>query len=171
MPTAIKARSSASLPDAQPTAWEAPTYFDSSRSSSATRGPRMNPCSSHTAARAFWTSSRIVRYCALRSSSGTFTRRRRSSGKGCPGVENSRWRSQEHDVVLAAFDVARCIPRIEDHFRVTHDLVVIESGMRGQDHDGVALLNDALVQGDSLVRPFPQGEVRHERVGIGQVRA
>ena len=48
-PDAINAKSSASLPDAQPIAWRLPTYCAVAVSNSATLGPRTKPCSSQTA--------------------------------------------------------------------------------------------------------------------------
>src|SRR5690242_14346537 len=72
-PDTIKARRSASLPDAQPIAWRLPTYCAMALSKSATRGPRTNPCSSQTASMTASTSALMLRYWAFRSNNGTFT--------------------------------------------------------------------------------------------------
>ena len=49
----------------------APVWAAISSSSAATSGPRMNCCEEHTLRTATSTSSRIVSYCAFRSSSGS----------------------------------------------------------------------------------------------------
>src|SRR4029078_6412412 len=72
-PDAINAKSSASLPEAQPIAWRLPRYCAVAFSNSATLGPRTNPCSSQTASIAARISDFIPRYWALRSNNGTFT--------------------------------------------------------------------------------------------------
>src|SRR6266581_4203946 len=71
-PSALRGRSSASVPLAQAipcVAWES---LASSPSSRGTAGPMTNCCDSMTACTAGRTSSLMARYCATRSSNGTF---------------------------------------------------------------------------------------------------
>src|SRR5579883_2345237 len=73
IPRAIKGSSRASVPEPQPTPRAAPQYSASSASSCATSGPMTNIWLSITRRTTSSISSRIVRYCAFRSSAGTAT--------------------------------------------------------------------------------------------------
>ena len=72
-PSAIRATSSASVPDETPMAWLTPIDAASSCSSASTSGPRMNRWLSQTRVMAASVSSRISRHCPARSRSGTAT--------------------------------------------------------------------------------------------------
>ena len=74
MSSAIRAASSASVPDETPMACGIPRYASSSRSRPSTSGPRMKRCLSQTRVIASSTASRSGAYCAWRSSSGTLVR-------------------------------------------------------------------------------------------------
>ena len=74
MPSAIKATRSASVPDETPIASATPSVSASSRSSASTSGPWMNRWLSQTRVTAARIWSRIGRYCASRSRSGTMGR-------------------------------------------------------------------------------------------------
>src|SRR5690606_37240110 len=71
-PRLIIVFSRASVPLDAPTAYLHPLSAATSRSSSATLGPPMQTCDSSTSETAASTSSRIVAYCAFKSSRGTF---------------------------------------------------------------------------------------------------
>ena len=74
MPSAISTASSASVPDDTLTASGTSRAAISSRSSPSTSGPMMKRWVSHTRAMAARISSRMGRYCASRSRSGTGVR-------------------------------------------------------------------------------------------------
>ena len=72
MPSAMRASSSASVPEDTPTACAAPQYSAISVSNARTFSPRMKCWLSHTLSMAASTAARSGAYCALRSSNGTF---------------------------------------------------------------------------------------------------
>jgi hypothetical protein len=69
--SALRGRSSASVPDAHAMASRVRQYPAMAHSSSPTAGPMMNCCDSTVPRSAAVTSSRMVANCARRSSSGT----------------------------------------------------------------------------------------------------
>src|SRR6185437_14773224 len=72
MPSAMRARSSASVPEETPIPCSHPVYRARLSSSSRTCAPRMNCWLRHTRSMADWASAAIFAYCCVRSSSGTF---------------------------------------------------------------------------------------------------
>src|ERR1043165_4979211 len=69
----MSATSNASVPEDTPMPCRHCEYSATSRSSASTSGPRIKRCDSRTRSTASRTSSRIVSYCAFKSSKGTIS--------------------------------------------------------------------------------------------------